>query len=107
MARHHRRPGRPRSEAFSSARGTVDKAMHNAVVEQKKRDHDVNSVRKLLIELLSEEDVDPGLAVEAAMSVAAQIFMLPPPGMKKRGAFRFARLAWRSFRRTQLVDDAA
>lgn len=97
--KYQHRHGRPRSEAFR----------HNVVVEQKKHDHDVNSVRRLLIDLLSEEDVDPGLAVEAAMSVAAQIYMIPPSGAKKRGVWAFARLAWRSFRRTKMVDrsDAA
>lgn len=101
--RYQRRHGRPRTDNFRTS-SVIDQKIHNDRVEIAKHDHDVNGVRRQIITFLSEEDIDPAIAVEALMSIAVQIYKMPPEGSKKRGVWAFIRLAWRCFRKTKLVS---
>lgn len=109
MKRKYRRhPGRARSDDFHAAQPNtateaVARKIHNDQIETAKHNREVNVARRQIITILAEDDVDPTVATEASMSVAAQIYKMPDEGMKKRGVLSFMRLAWRCFRKTRLV----
>lgn len=92
--KYRRRPGAPRSDNFK-----MELAKKIAA-----RDHDVNSVRRLIATIMAEEDVEPTLAAEGAMSVAAQVCKMPPPGGKKHGRWYFLWMAWRAWRCTKVQE---
>lgn len=99
--RRHKRSkiGQPRSDGY---RDELGQRVHNAAVEARKNDHDINSMRRVLMTTCAEEDADPVVALDASLSLAAQLVKLPPPGEKKHGWWYYMRRAWRAWRFTKI-----